>query len=41
MENNGMQQGRIGYFIMWLLGAPVGILILIWVILGDNIFAPG
>ena len=35
------QQGRIGYLIMWLFGAPVGLLILLWVFLGDNIFGPG
>jgi len=35
------ESGRIGYFIMYLLGAPVGLLILLWVILGDNIFSAG
>ena len=24
-----------------LLGAPIGLLLLLWVLLGDNIFGPG
>lgn len=34
-------RGRIGYLIMWLMGAPIGLLLLLWVILGDNIFSRG
>lgn len=37
-DNEG---GRIGYFVLYLLGAPIGLLLLLWVILGDNIFGPG
>lgn len=33
--------GRIGYFVLWLMGAPIGLLLLLWVILGNNIFGPG
>ena len=35
------QSGRIGYLILYFLGAPVGLLILLWVILGNNIFGAG
>ena len=33
--------GRIAYFILYLLGAPVGLLILLWTIFGNNLFGPG
>lgn len=35
------QSGRIGYVVLWFLGAPVGLLILLWALLGDNIFGAG
>ena len=33
--------GRVGYLVLWLLGAPIGLLLLLWVILGNNLIAPG
>ena len=35
------ETGRIGYLILYLLGAPIGLLLLLWVLLGNNIFGPG
>ena len=35
------ESGRIGYLVLYMLGAPVGLLILLWVLLGNNIFGPG
>ena len=35
------ESGRIGYLVLYLLGAPVGLLILLWVILGNNLLTPG
>jgi len=35
------QSGRIGYLVLYLLGAPIGLLLLLWVLLGNNIFGPG
>jgi hypothetical protein len=35
------ESGRVGYLVMYLMGVPVGVLLLLWVILGNNIFAPG
>jgi hypothetical protein len=35
------QSGRIGYVVLYLLGAPVGLLIVLWLLLGNNIFGPG
>jgi hypothetical protein len=33
--------GRIGYLLLYLMGAPVALLLLLWVLLGDNLIAPG
>lgn len=35
------QSGRIGYVVLWLMGAPAGVLFLLWLFLGNNIFSPG
>ena len=34
-------KGRVGYLVLWFLGAPVGLLLLLWVILGNNLFGAG
>jgi hypothetical protein len=39
--NRTSERGRVGYLVLYLLGAPVGLLLLLWVILGNNLFAPG
>jgi len=41
MMNRTGERGRVGYLVLYLLGAPVGLLLLLWVILGNNLFAPG
>ena len=38
---NNSESGKIGYFVLYLLGAPVGVLILLWAVLGNNIFSAG
>lgn len=35
------ESGKIGYLILWLMGAPIGLLVIIWLILGNNIFGAG
>lgn len=35
------QSGRIGYVVLWFLGVPVSLLLLIWLLLGNNIFGTG
>lgn len=35
------EHGRVGYLIMYLMGVPVGLLLLLWVVLGNNIFGAG
>ena len=34
MRNMKDQQGKIGYIILWLLGVPVGVLLLIFLLRG-------
>jgi hypothetical protein len=34
MRNLGDQKGKIGYIILWLMGVPAGILILIFLLRG-------
>lgn len=41
MERLRDESGRVGYLVLYLMGVPVGLLILLWVILGNNIFSAG
>jgi hypothetical protein len=40
MTRNG-ESGRVGYLVLYLLGAPIGLLLLLWVLFGNNLIAPG
>jgi hypothetical protein len=35
------ESGRVGYLVLYLMGVPIGILLLLWVILGNNLVGPG
>jgi hypothetical protein len=35
------ESGRIGYLVLYLMGVPIGVLILLWVLLGNNLLGPG
>jgi len=35
------EAGKIGYLVLYLMGAPVGLLIVVWLLLGNNIFGTG
>ena len=35
------ESGRIGYAVMYFMGVPIGLILLLWVILGNNIFTAG
>lgn len=37
----GREDGRIGYAVLWMMGAPAGLLFVLWLFLGNNIFGPG
>lgn len=39
--NQKDEEGRVGYLVLWLMGAPVGLLLLLWVIFGDNLIGRG
>ena len=41
LEGRNSESGRVGYFVLYLLGAPIGLVLLLWVVLGDNIFGAG
>ena len=41
IEQRSGESGRIGYLVMYMLGVPGGLLILLWVLVGNNIFGPG
>lgn len=41
LENLNNESGRIGYAVMYFMGVPIGLILLLWVILGDNIFTAG
>jgi hypothetical protein len=36
-----LESGRVGYLVLYLLGAPVGLLLLLWVLLGNNLIGAG
>ncbi|HSP97723.1 MAG TPA: hypothetical protein VL049_10825 [Candidatus Dormibacteraeota bacterium] len=35
------QHGRVGYLVLYLMGVPIGLLLVLWVVLGNNIFGAG
>ena len=35
------ESGKIGYLVLYLMGAPVGLLLVVWLLLGNNIFGAG
>jgi hypothetical protein len=35
------ESGRIGYLVLYLMGVPIGVLLLLWVLLGDNLIGAG
>jgi hypothetical protein len=41
IERLAGESGRVGYLVLWLLGAPFSLLFVLWLILGDNLLARG
>jgi hypothetical protein len=35
------ENGRVGYLVLYLMGVPIGVLILLWVLLGNNLIGAG
>jgi hypothetical protein len=40
-KSHDHESGRVGYLVLYLLGTPIGLLLLLWVLLGDNLLTPG
>ena len=39
--DRGNEKGRVGYLVLYLMGVPIGVLILLWVLLGNNLIGAG
>jgi hypothetical protein len=35
------ENGRVGYLVLWLMGAPITLLLVLWVLLGNNLLGAG
>jgi hypothetical protein len=35
------ESGRVGYLVLYMMGVPIGVLLLLWVLFGNNLIAPG
>ncbi len=37
----GAQSGRIGYLVLYMMGVPIGVILLLWVLFGNNLLTRG
>jgi hypothetical protein len=35
------ESGKIGYVVLWFMGAPVSLLFVLWLIFGNNLLGAG
>ncbi len=35
------ESGRVGYLVLYFMGVPIGLIMLLWVIFGNNLVTPG
>lgn len=35
------EHGRVGYLVLYMMGVPFGLLVLLWLVLGDNLLGAG
>ena len=40
-DDRKQESGRVGYLVLYMMGVPIGILLLLWVLLGDNLIGRG
>jgi len=40
-EGYRAESGRVGYLVLYLMGVPIGVLLLLWVLFGNNLIGPG
>jgi hypothetical protein len=41
MKDLKNESGRVGYLVLYMMGAPIGLLLLLWVIFGNNLIGAG
>lgn len=41
IQKRDNESGRVGYVLLYFMGVPVGVLIVLWFLLGNNIFTAG
>ena len=41
MTHLNNESGRIGYAALYFMGVPIGLIILLWVVFGNNLLTPG
>jgi hypothetical protein len=41
MSHLNNESGRIGYAVLYFMGVPIGLIILLWVVFGNNLLTPG
>ena len=39
--NRARESGRVGYLVLYMMGVPVGLLLIMYLLLGNNLFGPG
>jgi hypothetical protein len=39
--SHASERGRVGYLVLYLMGVPIGVLLLLWVLFGNNLVGPG
>lgn len=41
MKELNNESGRVGYLVLYFMGVPIGLILLLWVIFGNNLLTPG
>jgi hypothetical protein len=41
MSERNYESGRVGYLVLYMMGVPIGLLLLLYMLAGSNIFGPG
>jgi hypothetical protein len=40
-EAYNAESGRVGYLVLYMMGVPIGVLLLLWVLFGNNLIGAG
>ncbi len=41
MSHLNNESGRVGYLVLYFMGVPIGMILLLWVIFGNNLLTSG